>query len=503
MIKDKIIFKIEKLNKWFGVTHANLDINFELKKGVIHGLVGENGSGKSTLTSQICGIEKPTSGTMYLKGREYAPQSPIEANTCKVAMVVQELGILGSLPVAINMFMGHTKHFEKFGVLNIEAMNNVAFEALNKYGFGNIPLNMLAQDLSIEQRKIVELVKAMSIKPDILVLDEITQALSHDNRVKLYKIMKEFTEAGHSIIMISHDLEETLEVCDYITVLRDGQAVTTIEHSDFNIDSLKRIMIGREISSHYYREDQEEIHGEQVILSVNELSTERIQNISFELHKGEILGICGLSDGGIHELGRALFAKEHYKNGNVIIHSEKGDIRVKHTGDIIKNKGAYLSKDRDSEGLMLKAEIALNIQIPSLKSMASKGFVSPKKARKLAETVKKDFGIKCVSVGAIVNSMSGGNKQKVNLSRWLSRNLDFIILDCPTRGVDVGVKEYIYNLLEKKAKEENLAILLISDELPEVVGMSDRIIVMKDGKISGILSRSEGFAENEIVEVMI
>ena len=477
---DKVILQIDKLNKWYGVTHANADVDFQLKRGEIRGLIGENGSGKSTLTSQICGIQIPTSGRMFLNGKEYAPKSPIDANNCKVAMVVQELGVLGTLPVSVNMFMGHTKQFTKYGILNVRTMEKAASDILEKYGFENIPLKVLTQDLSIEQRKLVELVKALSIEPDILVLDEITQALSHDNRQKLYKIMSDFVKNGHSIIMISHDLEETLELCDSITVLRDGSAVMTVEKKEFNLDELKRVMIGREVSAHYYREDKKASNSGELVLSVKELTTDKLQSISFDLFRGEILGVCGLSDGGIHDLGRAIYGKEHIRSGEILIYS------------------------KDSEGLMLQAKISTNIQIPSLSKMASScWFVSPRKLKKLADDAKKRFEIKCVSVDAPVNSMSGGNKQKVNLSRWLIQDLDFIILDCPTRGVDIGVKAYIYNLLEKEAKERKRAILLISDELPEVMGMSDRVLIMKDGKVSGMLSRDEGFAEEKIVEAMI
>lgn len=497
------ILKIEELNKWYGVTHANRDINFTLGRGEIRGLIGENGSGKSTLTSQICGIQQPTSGKMFLNGEPYAPASPLDANQRKVAMVVQELGVLGTLPVGINMFMGHTERFTKAGILNVGAMNRAAAAELDKYGF-RVSLDVMAQDLSIEQRKLVELTRALSTDPDILVLDEITQALSHDNRKILYNIMKEFTAKGHSIIMISHDLEETLELCDTITVLRDGQIITTLPKAEYDLNNLKRMMIGRELGEHYYRMDMEESHSDEVILSVESLTTDRIRDISFDLHKGEILGVCGLSDGGIHDLGRALFMKEKIHGGSVTISGPSGKKQVRRSSDITRNGGAYLSKDRDMEGLMLQAQIALNLQIPSLSKLAGPlGFINPRKKRALAEEAKKAFEIKCVSVEAPVNSMSGGNKQKVNLSRWLARGLDFIILDSPTRGVDVGVKSYIYNLLEKEAKENNKAILLISDELSEVMGMSDRLIIMKDGAISDILSRTTGFKEEEIAEAMI
>ena len=491
---EGIILNVEKLNKSFGITHANRNVDFQLRRGEIRGLIGENGSGKSTLVSQICGIQQPTSGTMTLNGKPYAPKGPLEANRQGVAMVVQELGVLGTLPGSVNMFIGRMERFAKFGVLDLNAMEKEAYALLNKWGLGEIPLDMMAESLSIEQRKLLELAKALSVEPEILVLDEISQALSFDKRQVLYRIMKEFTAAGHSIIMISHDLEETVELCDSITVLRDGEVIQTIQRDAFDLNELKRQMIGREV----------ETFDDQVILSVEHLTVQgKLENVSFELHRGEILGVCGLSDAGIHDLGKALFGKEHIASGTVTVNDAKGAHRVTKPGHITSNGGAYLSKDRDADGLMLYATIAKNIQIPSAHDMASfLWFISPMKASALVNDAVERFEIKCNDPSEAVNSLSGGNKQKVNLSRWMIKNLDFIILDCPTRGVDIGVKAYIYNLLYE-AKKKGISILLISDELAEVTGMSDRLVIMKDGRVSKIQARSEGFSNDDIMEAMI
>lgn len=501
---EGIILNVEKLNKSFGITHANRNVNFQLRRGEIRGLIGENGSGKSTLVSQICGIQQPTSGTMALNGKPYAPKGPLEANQQGVAMVVQELGVLGTLPGSVNMFIGRMERFTKFGVLDLNAMEKEAYALLDKWGLGEIPLDMMAESLSIEQRKLLELAKALSVEPEILVLDEISQALSFDKRLVLYRIMKEFTAAGHSIIMISHDLEETVELCDSITVLRDGEAIQTIQRDAFDLNGLKRLMIGREVDSQYYHFDPVETFDDQVVLSAEHLTVHgKLEDVSFELHRGEILGVCGLSDAGIHDLGKALFGKEHIASGTVTVNNAKGMHRVTKPGHITSNGGAYLSKDRDADGLMLYATIAKNIQIPSAHDMASfLWFISPIKASALVDDAVERFEIKCNDPSEAVNSLSGGNKQKVNLSRWMIKNLDFIILDCPTRGVDIGVKAYIYNLLYE-AKKKGISILLISDELPEVTGMSDRLVIMKDGRVSKIQARSEGFSNDDIMEAMI
>lgn len=497
------ILETKGLDKWFGVTHANRSIDFRLRKGEIHGLIGENGSGKSTLTSIICGIQPPSSGEMLIHGQPYAPANACQANRNKVAMVVQELGVLTDLPVCVNLFMGRTDEFSKGGVLSMKRLRRAAKEALEDLGLGEIPVNALAGSLSIEQRKLVELAKALSIDPEVLVLDEITQALSYDKRQLLYKIMKEFTAKGKSIILISHDLEETVELCDSITVLRDGEMVGTVARNEFDLDALKHQMIGRNMDQHYYRVDQKATRRDGVVLTVEKMCCGNLQDLNFELYQGEILGVCGLSDAGIHLLGKALFGKERVSKGGVYINGRQGRVKVTAPAHITKNRGAYLSKDRDAEGLMLSNAISANITLPSEGDIAGPlAFVSPRKKKDIVDNAVRQFEIKCASPSAKVNSLSGGNKQKVNLSRWMVKDLDFIILDCPTRGVDVGVKAYIYGLLEQ-VKEAGVAVLLISDELPEVMGMSDRLIVMKNGQISAILSRDSGFAEDAIVEAMM
>lgn len=501
---SEFVFEIQKLNKYFGPTHANRDIDLKIRRGQVHGLAGENGSGKSTLASMICGIQKPDSGEMLLDGQPYAPKSPVEANAMKVAMVVQELGVVGSLPVSMNMFLGRTGNFRSRGFVSLSRIEAAAREQMDRWGITNIPLNVTAESLSIEQRKMMELVRALSVDPDILILDEITQALSHDNRAALYKIMEKFTGEGHTIILITHDIEEMIELCDSVTVLRDGQVVDTVARDvSLTPDKLKRMMIGREINGHYYRTDTSEAYEPQVVMSVQGLNVpNKLHDVSFDLHKGEILAVCGLSDAGIHSLGSAIFGLEEHRTG----HIEMGETgrAIRHSKDILSTGGAYLSKDRDSDGLMLSASIKDNIFLPSAPEVAvgPLKFVHPGRVKALAQKAAESFEIKSTGIDHITKRLSGGNKQKVNLSRWLIKDLKYIILDCPTRGVDVGVKAYIYEVMTK-AKARGLSILLISDELAEAMGMADRIMVMKNGEIVRTIGRSEGFSEEAIIEVMV
>lgn len=500
-MKDSF-FRIENLSKRFGATIANKKITLTINKGEVRGFAGENGSGKSTLCSIIGGIQRLDSGTMFKEGQPYNPQSPIEANNQGVAMVVQELGVLDGLTVAENIFVGRTEQFARRGLINIKKMEKAAEKELEKWGINEIPVDRMAGALSIEERKMLELVKALSVDPDILILDEITQALSHDNRELLYNIIDQLKDKGKTILLVTHDIEEMIDITDTITVLRDGEVIETVKSNEVTEDDLKKMMIGREISGYYYRSDEQESHQGEVVLRVQDLSTEKLKNISFELYKGEILAICGLSDAGTHELGKAICGFAEYRTGEVT--DVKTGKSLNKPQDIIRAKGAYLSKDRDEDGLMLNASVKDNLFMPSAGLLANKlGFIAPKKIRNLTSDAVATMSIKTFDpYQQKVVSLSGGNKQKVNLSRWLVQDLNFMILDCPTRGVDVGVKAYIYRIMEE-AKEKGLALMMITDELPEAIGMADRIIVLKEGQISREFRRSENFTEEAIIEVMM
>ncbi len=495
------MLRIEGVSKSFGPTLANKDINLVLEKGILLGLAGENGSGKSTLASMVCGMQKKDSGKFYKNGKEYDPHSPADAAAHGISMVVQELGVVGSLPGIINMFLGKMDKYKKGPAVDLAAMRRDADAVFEKWNLPKVPLDVPAGTLSIEQRKIMELARALITDPDFLVLDEISQALSQDNRKVLYQFIENFKSQGRTILMVTHDLEEMVEICDQIAVLRDGVIVECKNAKDFTMEELKRQMIGREISGDYYRDDQEESYQKDVVLEVKDLNVPgKCEDISFEVHKGEILGVCGLSDAGIHELGTAIFGLEEH-TGTVCV--KESGILLKHPGDLVKTKGAFLSKDRDANGLMLDAGIGANLVIPSLAELSGPMFfLSPKKTRALAEKASEAFEIKSSGLNHIVRRLSGGNKQKVNLSRWLIKDLDYIILDCPTRGVDIGVKAYIYSVL-KKAKKDGKAIIMISDELQEAMGMADRILVMKDHKFAAMLSRNCDFTEEKMMEVML
>jgi ribose transport system ATP-binding protein len=499
---SETILEIKKLNKYFGPTHANRNIDFTLKKGEIKGLIGENGSGKSTLISQIAGLYPRDSGEMLLEGKEYNPKSPIDANNRGISMVMQELGVIGSLTAGMNIFLGRTQQFTRNGIISLKALNKAADDIFKKWELPKIPLGKLTDGMMIETRKIIELARALSVDPQVLLLDEITQSLSMNNRNKLYELIKKLKNMGRSIIVITHDVEELIRITDTITVLRDGEVVGEVVSSATSPGEVKRMMVGREISGDYYRADMKPDYKDELVLKVENLTVPgELEDVSFEVHEGEILGFCGLSDSGIHAVGKAVYGLIKPSSGSVRL--EAKNVKINKATHALKNNMAYVPKDRDNEALMIQASIFDNVNLPSLTELQGHiGYLSPKKLKKLAEGVTERLSVKCTDIYQSMNALSGGNKQKVNLGRWLAKDIKLLVLDCPTRGVDVGVKAYIYSLM-KETKKNGIATILISDELTEVLGMSDRLIIMKDGRITGVIRRDEDFTEHAVIGVMI
>ena len=293
MMKEELL-RIEHLHKRFGPTHANNDISMVIYRGEIRSLSGEHGSGKSTLTSIISGMQPYDEGQMFLNGEAYKPANPIEANNRRVAMVVQELGVITSLTGAMNIFLGKTDQFRKAGLISIQAMEKAAREIFDRWDLGSVPLNVPCAHLSMEQRKIIELARALYTDPELLILDEITQSLSHDTRSIIYRLKQRFKKENRSMIIISHDIEETMDISDNVTVLRDGEVINTVDVANITLDDLKQMMVGREIGADYFRTDQDLFQGEKELLRVENLTlaNKKLQNISFSLHKGEILAVC-------------------------------------------------------------------------------------------------------------------------------------------------------------------------------------------------------------------
>ena len=499
-MEKKTLLVAENIDKKFDITHAVDNVSLTIDAGEIRGLIGENGSGKSTFSQMLCGIYTIGGGTFTLDGKELHVHNQVEANNEGVAIIVQEMGTLSGLTVAENIFLGHEEPFMNGVVKNSAAMNKEAQRLLNEYGFGRINAAAMIDQYNFEDRKLVEIVKATYFKPKILVVDETTTALSQNGRLELYKIMDAVRADGRSVIFISHDLGEVLERTDTVTVLRDGEYIDTVNTKDVTEDDLKRLMVGREIGNAYYRTDYGTKVSKEVVLTIKNVTVpHQIYDVSFELHRGEILGFGGLSECGMHEVGKAIFGASWDREGSVTL---ADGTEINSIPTAIKHSIAYASKDRDNESIIINESIRNNIVLPSIDDLANHKLLSGRKLTKFAEKHAETMQTKMASVHQFISDLSGGNKQKVVLARWLGKGSDILVLDSPTRGIDVKVKQAIYALMQE-LKADGKSIIMISEEIPELLGMSDRIFIMKDGKINGEFLRSKELDENDLIAKMV
>lgn len=393
-----------------------------------------------------------------------------------------------------------------FGLfVNGKKLRKHAGFALSKIGVTDIIPGMITARYDMQQRKLIEIAKCLNKNPEIFIVDETTTALSETGRNLLYKKMNELKEQGKSVLFISHDLDELMDKCDTLTVLRDGNIVANLDKAkgEFDAEQIKKYMIGRELKGDYYRSDYDGSYSDKVVLKmVDGIEGNQLRHVNLELHKGEILGIGGLSECGMHTLGKALFGNVKIEGGFVYT-GENLDQLVKNETFAMSKKIGYLSKNRDVEALALKTSIFDNIAIASINNIAKFNFLVTKGSeKKLVDRQVRELQIKCNSAEQLVSTLSGGNKQKVSFAKWIANDSEILILDCPTRGVDIGVKQFIYQLLYKM-KLEGKAIIMISEELPELIGMSDRILIMKDGQVTKEFTRSPDLTQEQIIEYMI
>ena len=496
------ILEMKHIRKTFASTVALGDVDLNVYPGEIRGLIGENGSGKSTISSIAAGMQKADSGEMRYHGEAWTPGSMIDALSKGIGMIVQESGTIQGVSVAENLFLGETKQFPgPFGTIDRKAMNAKADEALQAIGVKNVSGATSMGALDFQTRKLVEIAKVVMKDPEILVVDETTTALSQEGRSILYALMKKLRDEGKAVLFISHDLDEIMEVCDTLTVLRDGAIIRHFTKDEFDADAIRTSMIGRELQGDYYRSDYTPSHLEEVAVKAEHISLgEALQDVSITVYKGEIVGIGGLSHCGMHPLGKILFGAVKPDSGEVVT----GD-GVKITSETVAMKQAfgYVSKDRDVESLSLTASIRDNIAIAGMEKYAVNNFLMLNSREKVyVDKQISDLSIKCADRDQAVSQLSGGNKQKVVFGKWIGRGSEVLILDCPTRGVDIGVKRAMYQLMTE-LKNEGKSIVMISEEMPELMGMSDRLIIMKDGRITHEFARSASLSDAEIIQYMI
>ncbi|MBS5737238.1 MAG: sugar ABC transporter ATP-binding protein [Clostridiales bacterium] len=498
---DEIILKAEHMFKEFGPTKAVTDVTLELHAGRVTGLVGENGSGKSTLSSMIAGVYPPTKGEMIYKGEPYSPKSVLDARKSGIQYLTQEQGTIDGMTVAENMFLGEEDVMSKAGMVNMGKINRRSKEILGENGLDYVDPKASIEKYSFEDRKMIETARALSHQPSVLIIDETTTALSQRGRDRIYEIIFEQKAKGTAILVISHDLDEVKKLCDEVVVMRDGAYIATLTGDEIEPDNIRRNMIGRDIDGSYYRPDFECSYEEEVVLKVENLSVDGIfSDISFDLHKGEILGIGGLSECGMHELLKTVFGAIKPTTGSVVL--TEGNIPLKNTTVSIKNHVAYIPKDRDKESLFQATSIKDNIVTASLDKLKKLFFITPGSEKRLAKEEAERMEVKMRNIEQLARDLSGGNKQKVVVAKWLANDSKVFIMDCPTRGIDVGVKEKIYHLMND-LKHQGASILMVSEEMAELIGMADRIITMKDGRLSREFVRSAELSEAAIISAIV
>lgn len=498
-----VLFEARAITKKFGPTVALSGVDLTVCRGEIRGLIGENGSGKSTITSIAAGMQPATSGEMYFKGKVHKPSTMIEGAKAGIGMIVQEMGTVQGITVAQNIFLGNEEQFKTFGYISSNKMNKAAKEALDNIGFTDVDPSAYIDSLNMQDRKLVEIAKTMYQNPEMLVVDETTTALSQKGRDIIYSIMNRMKAENKAVVFISHDLDELIQTCDILTVLRDGKLITNMTKEQMIPSEIKKHMVGRKMTDSYYRDDYDESISDEIILEIENVTsgTGMLINFTEKVHKGEILGIGGLSHCGMHELGKCIFGDEKILNG-IIKHIPSG-ASIKGPKQAVGLGFGYVSKDRDTEALVLTASIRDNIASAGYEKMSNKiGTITNKAEKDYVYKQVHDLSIKCASIEQNVQYLSGGNKQKVVFGKWVGRDCDVLILDCPTRGVDIGVKAAMYQLIYNM-KKQGKTIIMISEELPELIGMSDRLIILRDGQKSGEFKRSRELSEYMIIESMI
>jgi len=491
-----LLLNVKDLKKSYGGVIALKGVDFDLKMGECHALVGENGAGKSTLIKCIAGVIKPDSGKIMLENKEVSLNSPKDALEKGIAAVYQEPMIYPQLSVVENLFLG--KEIKKSdGTVNWKVERKKAQDLLKKVGIKDSILDVPMGNLSMAFQQLVLIAKSLLFTAKILIFDEPTAILTEQETLRLFDIIKELQNQGLGIIYISHRLEELEKIADRITIMRDGEVKGTFLKNELSRDKIIELMAGKHIIE---RRKRETIEGETILEVRNFTKKKMFENISFEVRKGEILGFSGLVGAGRSELMQSIFGIYRVDSGVLIFENKRLNIRSPEQA--IKTGIAYLPEDRGSEGLFLNFSILDNITISILKHLKkNSGFIDKEKSLKLANDYLRLLEIKAPSIFTEVKNLSGGNQQKVLISKWLATTPKLLILDEPTRGVDVAVKSEIHDLIFNLA-EEGLSIILISSELPEILKLSDRVIVMHEGIISGVFEK-ENINETNLIKASI
>lgn len=481
--------EMKGIDKAFGTNQVLKDAGFVLGDGEVHALMGENGAGKSTLMKILTGVYTKDKGTVLVNGTEVCYKNPQEAERAGIVFIHQELNVLFDLTVEENLFMGKEIK-NKFGLCNQKAMRKKAAEALERLGVKIDPAEVMS-NLSVGQQQMIEICKALMVDAKVIIMDEPTAALTQSETDVLFEVIKSLRKAGVSIVYISHRMEEIFELCDRISVLRDGTYVGTRKIAETNMNEIVKLMIGREIGERY---PERNCKIGRPMLKADGLTKKGVfRDVSFEVRAGEVLGVSGLMGAGRTEIMQAIFGNLPYDSGKIEI--EGKEVKIKSPIQAIEQGIGFITEDRKVEGLMLEESIEKNIALANLSSVSKNSVIDKKKEKELVKRGIDELHIRCFGPGHECNNLSGGNQQKVVFAKWVYTNPKILILDEPTRGVDIGAKKEIYNIINELAAK-GVAIIMVSSELPEVLGMSDRIMVVREGLVRGVISKEEAGQEN-------
>ncbi|HHU76552.1 MAG TPA: sugar ABC transporter ATP-binding protein [Firmicutes bacterium] len=486
------LLRMTDISKTFGGIHALRNVDFELNKGEVHALLGENGAGKSTLIKILSGVYQADSGEIALNGQAITVRDPAEACHLGISTIFQELNVVPELTVAENMMLGREPVKTFFGMLDRAASRKKCREVLETLHI-SLSLDTPVRKLNTAMQQMVEIGRALLIDAKIIVMDEPTASLSEAEVESLFKLVGELKEKGVSIIYISHRLEEVISICDRATILRNGEVTAECQREELSLEKIIKNMVGYEVKERYPKE-QHNIG--KTVLEVRSLGADNLfSQISFKVRAGEILGLSGLVGSKRTDVVQAIFGADHYDEGEIFLDGEK--LPPGNVEKAIESGIALIPEERKKQGLVMGLSIKKNIALPQLKSISRLGVINLWEETKIAEHMGKQLQIKAGSLEQEVQDLSGGNQQKVVLAKWLYTKPKLVILDEPTRGIDIGAKIEVYRLINNLAAE-GVAIILVSSELPEIMGMSDNIIVMSKGKITGTF-KNEEVTEEEIL----
>lgn len=476
------------IDKSFGSNQVLKQAGFTLESGEVHALMGENGAGKSTLMKILTGVYTKDAGTVLVDGKEVNYKNPQEAEKAGIVFIYQELNVMFDLTVEENLFMGKEIH-GKFGICDKKAMQKKAQEALNILGVNISPKTVMAE-FSVGQQQMVEICKALMADAKVIIMDEPTAALTQSETVALFKVIESLRKKGVSMVYISHRMEEIFELCDRITVLRDGSYIGVKNIPETNMNEIVKMMIGREIGERY---PSRNVKIGKEVLKVKELTRKgTFHDVNFSVRAGEVLGVSGLMGAGRTEIMQAIFGNLSYESGTIEIDGK--EVKISNPRQAMEHGIGFITEDRKTEGLMLDKSIRENISLCNLRRISKSSVISREAEKNMVAEAIKDLHIKCFGSYHECNNLSGGNQQKVVLAKWILTNPKILILDEPTRGVDIGAKKEIYSIINKLAAQ-GVAIIMVSSELPEVLGMSDNIMVVREGEVRGIISYEEANQE--------